>query len=101
MVQKTGAGQIEDYNHSIRDKFTHAQIKDYVIWFTKFGSVEREFGIETNKQVTLTIKGIGISDRETLLLGHPFPKVSKSLDKLLDEHKGEAADFFVKKWATK
>lgn len=34
---------IYGYNENRRDKFTHAQLKDYVLWFTKFGAVERCF----------------------------------------------------------
>lgn len=37
---------IYGYNENRRDKFTHSRLKDYVLWFTKFGSVERCFGIE-------------------------------------------------------
>ena len=37
------------YNNNRRDKFTHDQLKDYILWFTKFGSIEREFGNMTKK----------------------------------------------------
>lgn len=32
---------IYGYNNNRRDKFTHEQLKDYILWFTKFGSVEK------------------------------------------------------------
>lgn len=92
---------IDDYNHSIRDKFTHEQLKDYILWFTKFGSIETELGNGKHKHAKLRLKGVDwTSEPETILFGHVFPKESKSLDKLLDAHHGEAADHFVKRWAT-
>ena len=48
---------IYGYNENRRDKFTHAQLKDYILWFTKFGSVERCFGVEENADVKLKLKG--------------------------------------------
>jgi hypothetical protein len=91
---------IDDYNHSIRDKFTHAQIKDYILWFTKFGSVEREFGHNTNENVIIKLKGIDSDKAEQLRFGHTFPKPSASLDKLLDIYKAAAPEHFVRKWQT-
>ena len=34
---------IKGYQNSRRDRFTHERLKDYVHWFTKFGSVETAF----------------------------------------------------------
>ena len=44
------------YNNDRREKFTHDQLKDYILWFTKFGSIECEFGKEENKDVKLKLK---------------------------------------------
>ena len=93
---------IDDYNHSIRDQFTHEQLKDYILWFTKFGSVEMEFGELENKATKLFLKGVDRNgEPELIRFGHVFPEQSPDLSKLLDEHKGEAADHFVKRWTTK
>ena len=51
VTEKTSSGTIviiSGYNENRRDKFTHEQFKDYVLWFTKCGSVEKCFGIEKN-----------------------------------------------------
>lgn len=50
------------YNNNRRDKFTHDQLKDYILWFTKFGSIEREFGIEEHADVKLRFKGVDRKD---------------------------------------
>jgi hypothetical protein len=39
---------ISGFNNNQLEKFTHERIKDYVKWFTKFGSVETAFGTATN-----------------------------------------------------
>jgi hypothetical protein len=92
---------IDDYNYSLRDNFSHNFLRDYVLWFTKFGSVEREFGINDNDGVKLTLKGVDSQTKDILTFGHVFPSESPKLDKLLDQYCHEAADFFVKKWSTR
>ena len=89
---------IDDYNHSIRDKFTRAYLRDYILWFTKFGSVEREFGKHISDGVTLTLKGVDQQTPEVLCFGHVLPPESKNLNKLLDDYRHEAPDHFVKRW---
>ncbi|NCB47246.1 hypothetical protein EOM81_09545, partial [bacterium] len=34
---------IYGYNNNRRDKFTHSIVKDYILWFTKHGSIEAQF----------------------------------------------------------
>lgn len=90
---------IDDYNHSIRDKFTHDNLKDYILWFTKFGSIEKEFDIASHKDTILRLRGVDRSEQpEVLRFGHVFPQASQVLDKLLDEYKHDAPDYFVRKW---
>jgi DNA topoisomerase VI subunit B len=36
---------IKGYNNNRRDKFTHEILKDYILWFTKFGSIELQFDV--------------------------------------------------------
>ena len=55
---------IYGYNNNRREKFTHQQLKDYILWFTKFGSVEKEVGIQKNSDVTLLLKGIDVGEFE-------------------------------------
>jgi hypothetical protein len=92
---------VDDYNHSIRDKFTHAILKDYIYWYTKFGSVEREFGITKCTGVVLWLKGVDRADPEQCEFGHIFPPISADLNRLLDTQKAGAPDFFVKRWSDK
>ena len=86
------------YNNNRRDKFTHDQLKDYILWFTKFGSIEREFGIEKNSNVKLKFKGIDRRDFEELEYGHVFPKESKKVSDLFDKYIVEAPKWYCKKF---
>ncbi len=65
---------IYGYNNDRRDKFTHAIVKDYILWFTKMGSVERVFGKDENKDVQLFLKGIDKDEFESIKFGHIFPE---------------------------
>lgn len=64
------------YNYASRNPqkdFAHDVVKDYILWFTKFGSAEMEFGHEENKHKKLRLKGVDRDDWEPLDFGHRFP----------------------------
>lgn len=88
---------IYGYNNDRRDKFTHEQLKDYIKWFTKFGSVEREFGIEKNADVTMKLKGVDRDEYEELTYGHVFPEESKKVSDLFEEHMVDAPKWYCNK----
>ena len=88
---------IYGYNNNRRDKFTHEQLKDYILWFTKFGSIEKEFGVEKNADARLKLKGINRDDYEILEYGHKFPKESKKISDLFDEYMVDAPKWYCKK----
>lgn len=86
------------YNNNRRDRFTHDQLKDYILWFTKFGSIERVFGIDDNKDVKLKFKGIDKREFEELTYGHVFPEESKRVDDLFEKYLVEAPKWYCKKF---
>ena len=88
---------IYGYNENRRDKFTHAQLKDYILWFTKFGSVERCFDIEDNADVKLHLKGVDADKTEELEFGHVFPEESKSVNDLFTDYLVDAPKWYCKK----
>ncbi len=89
--------QIKGYNNNRREKFTHHMLKDYIMWFTKFGSVENQFGIESNRNVKLRLKGVDKDKAETIEFGHYFPEESKSVDDLFETHVVRAPDYFCRR----
>lgn len=86
------------YNNDERSVFTHDRIKDYIYWFTKFGSFENVFNENgAHNDVKIYLKGLDRTEEEELSFGHIFPEESESLDKLLDMHLSDAPEHFVKK----
>lgn len=89
--------QIKGYNNNRSDRFQQDTIKDYIMWFTKFGSVELEFGLAKHKEVVLSLKGLDVEQPEQIIFGHFFPAESKNIDTLFDEHMVDAPDYYCKK----
>jgi hypothetical protein len=91
--------EIIGYNNNERDVFNHERLKDYIYWFTKYGSYEREiYGETIHDHVNLYLQGVDKDEPELLKFGHKFPKESASLDKLFEQHLADAPDYYVKKW---
>jgi hypothetical protein len=92
---------IKGYNNNRREKFRHDRLKDYILWFTKFGSVEKEFDIDKNKGKKLFLKGVEKSEEEELTFGHIFPEENKDVNKLFEEKETAAPKYYVRKWIKK
>jgi len=84
-------------NQNKRD-FGHSVLKDYVLWFSKFGSVERELGVAGNEAKVLLLKGLGQDQFEPIEFGHPFPPENCDLNQLMQDLPGEWTKVFVKRW---
>ncbi len=92
---------IYGYNQSKLNLFQHDQIRDYIIWKTKFGSVENEFDIIENKDRRLHFKGLDKKVNEPpeiIKFGHIFPDESENIDKLFEKNPSDAPDYFCKRW---
>jgi hypothetical protein len=105
-VQRTQAQtgtliRIYGYNQNERSSFVQNVVKDYIAWFTKFGSIETALGIDTLKDLKLDLKCLDREDFERIPFGHPFPPENQDIDKLFDEHQSGAADLFVRRYDLK
>ena len=89
---------ISGYNSNRMNKFTHEQLKDYILWFTKFSSVEEHFGKKENKLKKLFLKGLNRDGFEEIKFGHQFPEDSISVNKLFDKHSVAAPSYYSKKF---
>jgi hypothetical protein len=97
--QKHGSGvTIFGYNSNIQTGFGHDEIKDYIYWFTKFGSPELEFGIETYKGVKIQLKGLGSNEFEELDFGHKFAEVNTDIRALKGKDRVSPLDYYVARW---
>ncbi len=86
------------YNDNKQQGFDHNEIKDYIYWFTKFGSFESELGIEKYKDVRLLLKGLGADEFEELEFGHKFADVNTNTKSLQAKDKVSPLDYYVTKW---
>jgi hypothetical protein len=89
---------IRGYNNNRREFFTQSLLRDYVIWFTKFGSAEAFFGLDTHVGKTLYLKGLDILEAEKIPFGHYFPEENYDVDELFKKHTVDAPDFYCKKY---
>ena len=93
--------RILGYNDSERSKFVQDVVKDYILWFTKAGSIEHVFGIDRLAGFRVHLKCIGHTVFEPISFGHYFPSENENIQKLFDEKGSEAADWYVKRYIWK
>src|SRR3990172_5584909 len=90
--------RVEGYNQNERADFIQDKVKDYVLWFTKVGSLEQVFGIDRLAGFKLHLKCLDREEFEPVSFGHVFPGEERDIDKLFAAHGTEAADLFVKRY---
>ena len=88
---------IYGYNSNRRDRFTHDRLRDHILWFTKFGSVERLFDHEDYANVKLQLKGLDRDEFETLAFGHHFPAQSADVNTLFSQHTIQAPHHYCRR----
>jgi len=88
------------YNDNNPSGFGHNALKDYILWFTKFGSFENELSIKKNKNMVLHLSGLGHDQNnpERITFGHIFPPENTNITTLKKSDKIAPLDFYVAKW---
>jgi hypothetical protein len=96
--EKTGTTiTIRGYNMNQNKRdFAHKVLLDHVQWFTRFGSIEKEFGIKEHGDCSLLLQGLGRSEPEPVKFGHVFPAENCNIDKMTKERPGDWTKSFVK-----
>jgi hypothetical protein len=89
--------KIAGYNQNERASFVQNVVKDYIYWFTKFGSIERIFGVDALKDFKIHLKCLDQDTFEELSFGHYFPPESSDINTLFGQYGSNAADLFVKR----
>jgi hypothetical protein len=90
--------QVIGYNLNERSQFSRDLIRDYIFWFTKFGSIEKLVGKDSSNGLKIRLQCLGERDYDTLEFGHKFPVENLDGEALLKEHGANAADYFVKRY---
>lgn len=90
---------IRGYNMNKNKKdFAHRLLRDYILWFTKFGSMEKECGISDNIDRVLLLQGLGQHDPECIKFGHQFPPENYGISRLMKDRPSDWTKIFVKRW---
>ncbi len=90
--------KIIGYNDNERASFVQAVVKDYILWFTKCGSIELLFDHKRNEFFKVFLKCIGNLEYEEISFGHIFPEEKADIEKLFAEKEFDAADYYVKRF---
>ncbi|KOY87813.1 hypothetical protein AD998_18230 [bacterium 336/3] len=90
--------EIIGYNLNKYSAFKHAILKDYILWKTKFGAIDKVFDITTFNDYKISLKGLDVDTPEQIEFGHIFPQESDTANKLFEIHNNNAPDYFCKKW---
>jgi hypothetical protein len=89
--------RIVGYNDNQRTKFVQNIVRDYLLWFTKVGSIERVFDIHDFKDFKIHLKCLDEDKHELIEFGHPFPDDNSDINRLFEEKGASAADWYVKR----
>lgn len=91
---------VRGYNDNAQGGFGHNALKDYIFWFTKFGSCELLVGRLEFKDVVLKLSGLGRkdSDPERVSFGHLFPEENTNVSSLRHADKVSPLDHYVARW---
>lgn len=82
--------------------FEHERMKDYIKWFTAYGTVKRFFNCE-EVDIHLELKGVDRNNFEPIEYGHPFPDKSYNIEEIRrkiskEDLRCNASDLFCKIW---
>jgi hypothetical protein len=92
---------ITGYNDNERSMFVQDIVTDYILWFTKVGSVERIFGQNTFASFKTHLKCLDRDDLEEIPFGHRFPDENSDIERLFEREGTRAAGLYVKRYVWK
>ena len=96
-MRRAQRSKVVGYNDNERSKFIQSITKDYILWFTKVGSIERMFGIEALKDFKLRLKCLDADTAEEIAFGHPFPLENSDINELFERYGSEGAGHYVRR----
>jgi hypothetical protein len=91
---------IKGYEENNFRLFGHEQLRDYIRWFTAWGSIGLILGKKENIY-KLFLCGLGRTGYEEIDFGHPFPDENYDFDELKKDYARRPESIFVKRWILK
>lgn len=92
---------ITGYNDNERSRFRQDLVRDYLLWFTKIGSVENILGYDSLRSFSVSLQALDVSAPECLGFGHVFPAENSDIEKLFEQLSTRAADHYVRRFVHK
>lgn len=89
---------IRGYDNNHKRDFDQAVLRDYILWLTKFGSVEGEFGCEKNAGKQVHLRALGQAAYQDICFGHVFATEESDIKNLREQYPGRWPKHFVKRW---
>jgi hypothetical protein len=86
------------YNKNERSKFTQDVVTDYILWFTKVGSIEKMLNHMALETFQVELKCLDATDFAKIPFGHPFPTEDPDINKLFAKHGSSAANYYVRRY---
>jgi hypothetical protein len=90
--------RIIGYNDNERSRFRQDVIRDYMLWFTKLGSIERVFGQDGLASFSVSLQALDVPSPEAVSFGHVFPDENSDIMDLFEKLGPRAADHYVKRF---
>jgi len=93
--------RIVGYNDNERSRFRQDLVRDYLLWFTKLGSVERVLGYDRLQSFRVSLQALDVSAPEWLGFGHVFPAENSDIERLFEHLSTRAADYYARRFVHK
>lgn len=90
--------RVRGYDNNNFSTFGHHFLKDYIRWFTAWGSFKCKLPNQKKPDCKLFLKGIDADDYEEIPFGHPFPDELFDFNKLRKIDSRRPENYFVRSW---
>ena len=91
--------EVRGYDNNNWNAFAHGPLRDYIEWFTAWGSIRAQWG-DPPPPCVLHLQGIGQAQREQLQYGHPFPEEESDFRALRKKDDRRPENFYVRRWVS-
>ena len=90
---------IYGYNNNQRAVFTHHNIRDYIKWFTRAGSIKWVFDLNEENGVQIYLRGLGYDQDgfDELEARHDFGEETPNMEQLLEWYEYKAPDHYCRR----
>jgi hypothetical protein len=89
--------EVIGYNDNERSRFIKSITRDYILWFTKIGSVEQVFGVDVLTNFKLRLRCLDADEFEDVPFGHVFPPENRNINDLFEKYSSDAASEYVRR----